>query len=290
MTDAHALAGQIRKDLWSIRDFYEEALNPPRLTSGIKLPTQPVPDDRIKYAAKVVPHSPPPVDLAVIEARQKAHHDLLHYTRIIQFEVTDINGGTIQTRVDGGDIASLAVFIDTWAVHLVEQTSEGEMAAADFAKHAKTLRRMARPDRRDWMPIGECPVTVADAEGNPVPCGEQVRAYDRTVDEGYTVGEFGTERKLKRIQFIRCPGCGTEDTLAWWMSQIVPEGSDLAHADAVIACVVSRTFQPLTHEQLRQWAARGFVMRHGKDTKGRTLYSSKAVLAYAQHQIKEEAA
>ena len=48
MTDAHDLAGQIRKDLWTIRDFYEEALNPPRLTSGIKLPTQPLPDARMK--------------------------------------------------------------------------------------------------------------------------------------------------------------------------------------------------------------------------------------------------
>jgi hypothetical protein len=74
------------------------------------------------------------------------------------------------------------------------------------------------------------------------------------------------------------------------MSQIVPEGSDLAHADAVIACVTMRTFQPLTHGQLRQWAYLGNIQRHGKDTKGRTLYSSKAVLAYAQHQIKEEAA
>ena len=281
MTDVSNLAGEIRRDLWTIRDFYDEALNPPRLTSGIKLPTQPVPDDRMKYAAKVVPHSPPPVDLAVIEARQKAHHDLLHYTRIIQFEVTDINGGTIQARVDGGSIASLAAFIDTWAVHLVEQTSEGEMAAADFAKHARTLRRMARPDRRDWMPIGECPVTVADADGNPVPCGEQVRAYDRTVDEGYTVGEFGTERKLKRIQFIRCPGCGTEDTLAWWMSQIVgnPDAKPLVTADELIGIVARDLNRVLTHEQIRQWASRNKIPRAGRDVKGRVLYDHTVIVA-----------
>jgi hypothetical protein len=143
-------------------------------------------------------------------------------------------------------------------------------AAADVVSEleasAHDLRAIAVPVHKDWQAIGDCPILIGDD-----PCGAKVRAY---ADRGQ----------------IKCLKCGTEDTLGWWMSQIVPEGSDVAHADAVIACVTSRTFRPISHEQLRQWASRRFILRHGKDTKGRTLYSSLAVLAYAQDGQKEVAA
>jgi hypothetical protein len=125
------------------------------------------------------------------------------------------------------------------------------------------------------MALGECPVTVADAQGNSVPCGTPLRAYP---DEDET------------HRFVKCHGCGTEDTIEWWMSQIVPEAADHTHAKAIIACVAMRTGTLVTDTLLWKWASRGFIQRHGKDLKGRTLYSSAAVLAYVQHQIKEEAA
>lgn len=269
MSDDYQMVGSIRRSLVSIRDHYDEALIPPSRVT-IKEPTKAVTGDKMKYAGKTMRHSPPPVDLAVVQARIDTHSDLSHFCRVILFEVTDINGNPIQTKLRPDDPIMLAWFIDTWAQRMVEQVPlEAARCEADLAKHARTLRGMAFPERRDWMPIGECPVTVADADGNSVPCGAKVRAY--------------TDKR-----FIQCPGCGTEDTLAWWMSQIAPEGADLAHIDAVIACVVARTFKTLTHAQVRQWKARGFIKAHGKDTKGRTLYSSAAVLAYAQHQIREE--
>jgi hypothetical protein len=64
----------------------------------------------------------------------------------------------------------------------------------------------------------------------------------------------------------------------------------VAPAESVIAFVSLRTAQALTHAQLRQWAARGFVQRHGRDERGRTLYRASAVLAWAKDQIQEEAA
>lgn len=269
MTDDYQTVGSIRRSLVSIRDHYDMALIPPS-RAGIKEPTKAVTGEKMRYAGKIMRHSPPPADLAVIQARMDAHSDLSHYCRVILFEVTDINGNPIQTKLRPHDPIMLAWFIDTWAQRLVEECPlEAVVCERDLAKHARTLQRMALPDRRDWMPIGECPVTVADADGNSVPCGAKVRAYqDR--------------------HFISCPGCGTEDTLAWWMSQIAPEGADLAHIDAVIACVVARTFKTLTHAQVRQWKARGHIKAHGRDGKGRTLYSSAAVLAYVQHQTKEE--
>jgi hypothetical protein len=74
------------------------------------------------------------------------------------------------------------------------------------------------------------------------------------------------------------------------MSQIVPEGSDKATATEVIAYVAMRGSQIIHHDQIRKWASLGHILRHGKDVKGRTLYSSSAVLAYAQQQTKEEVA
>lgn len=272
MSDNYELVGSIRSALLAISDHYDMALIPAKMTAGVKLPTAPSPDSHMKYAGKVYAESPAPTNLDVIETRRRTHADLLHYTRVIQFEVTDIDGGTIATRIDGGNVDELCDFIGRWADRLAtECPAEAERAASDLAAHGRKLKGHALPNKRDWMPVGDCPVTVADADGNSVQCGAKVRAY--------------TDK-----QFIQCPECGTEDTLAWWMSQIVPEGSDTATATQVIAYVAMRGSLILHHDQIRKWASLGHIQRHGKDVKGRTLYSSSAVLAYAQDRVKEEVA
>lgn len=291
MTDIYQTVGSIRRSLVSIRDHYDMALIPPSRV-GMKEPTKAVTGEKMKYAGKTMRHSPPPVDVGVLQARIAAHSDLSHYCRVILFEVTDINGRPIQTKLRPDDPVMLAWFVDTWAQRLVEQVPlEAEVCERDLAKHARVLKHLALPSRRDWMPIGDCPVTIADADGNSVPCGAKVRAYDRTeVESSWSSSSETSERKLKRIQFIKCPGCGTEDTLGWWMSQIMPEGSDLATATEVITYVAMHAGVIIRHDQIRQWASRDHIQRHGKDDKGRTLYSSGAVLAYAKDQIEEEAA
>lgn len=267
----HEMVGTIRDHLNTITTHYDMALIPPT-RPAIKLPTAPSPDAKIKYAPKGMKEAPAPVNLDALDARRDTTQDLRYWIGFIYDEIRDHNDDHIRTLVDGDNIASMADHISRWAYHVVTQyPDDAENLHRDMRKHAGRLKQLAYPTAREWMPIGDCPITVADDQGNSVVCGAKVRAYPEK-------------------QFIECPGCGTNDTLSWWVSQIVPEGSDLAHADAVIACVVSRTLHPLTHEQLRQWASRGFVNRHGKDTKGRTLYSSRAVLAYAQNQTREEVA
>lgn len=257
MTDSPTLAGRIRRDLYAIADLYDEALEPVRRAAGSHVTASKEP--------------PLPIGAHILDVRREAANDLAYWARFLLDEVRDVDGETLQHGPTSTDVVDLVPFVARWADWLeAHMADDAENLAGDAEKHAKALRGITDPNRRDWLPIGECPVTVADAQGNAVACGAKVRAYP--------------ER-----QFIACPGCGTEDTLAWWMSQIVPEGSDLAHADAVIACVTSRTFRPLSHELLRKWASLGHVRRHGKDAKGRTLYSSAAVLAYAQNQTKEAA-
>jgi hypothetical protein len=169
----------------------------------------------------------------------------------------------------GTDTEALAVFLERHAEWLSRHPAATE-AADEIQTASRHVRAVAIPVRREWLPIGDCPVEVLEVDQRR-PCGGRVRAYpDR--------------------QFIRCPDCGTEDTLNWWMTQVIPQGSDLAHADAVITFVVSRTFRPLSHQQLRQWATRGLVQRHGRDPKGRTLYSSRAVMDYVTNGTKETTA
>jgi hypothetical protein len=168
------------------------------------------------------------------------------------------------------DTNGLCLFLERHAQWLSGHPAAPD-AITELRQAANQVRTLAVPKRRDWLPIGDCPVTIANPQGNPTPCAGKVRAYPNR-------------------QFIRCPHCGTEDTLAWWMSQIIPEGSDLGNADTVIAFVVSRTFRPISHEQLRQWATRGQVLRHGRDVKGRTLYSSHATLDWVVNQTREAAA
>lgn len=268
MKEHYELVGSIRTALTAITDYYDMALIPATRPT-IKLPTTPSPDAKIKYAPRGMKEAPAPTSLDALDARRETSNDLRYWVGFIFDEIRDHNDDHIRTVVNGDSIKAMTDHISRWADHIVTQfPDDADNLNQEMRKHASKLRGLAYPDRRDWMPIGDCPVTVADAAGNSVQCGAKVRAYAEK-------------------QFIECPNCGTNDTLAWWMSQIVPEGSDLAHADAVIACVVSRTFQPLTHEQLRQWASRDHIKRHGKDTKGRTLYSSSAVLAYATKQIEE---
>lgn len=260
------LAGQIRQNLYHILDLYDETLEPVKRANGSQI--------------KASKEPPLPISAHILDIRNATRTDLINWAGFILDEIRDINGNPLTNRLVTATPTALVPFIATWVDHIISDfPDDANLIATKTSRHVQALLgitglaiekgQIVIRAPRDWIPIGDCPVTVADAEGNSVVCGAMVRAH---ADKS----------------FIECPSCGTNDTLSWWMSQIVPEGSDLAHADAVIACVVSRTFQPLTHEQLRQWASRGYVNRHGKDTKGRTLYSSRAVLAYAQHQTKEE--
>jgi hypothetical protein len=205
----------------------------------------------------------------LISLRHDVTTTLADWTRVV------VEDRGITHRIPlGTDTEALAVFLERHAEWLSRHPAATEVAD-EIQTASRHVRAVAIPVRREWLPIGDCPVEVltgvGDAGVERRPCGGRVRAYPNR-------------------QFIRCPDCGTEDTLGWWMTQVIPQGTDLAHADAVITFVVSRTFRPLSHQQLRQWATRGIVQRHGRDPKGRTLYSSRAVMDYVTNGTKETAA
>lgn len=246
MTDD--LVGQIRRSLWAIRDHYEGALDGPRRGASIG-------------GGAGTREPPAPGSLEAMQARAACHADLLHYTRVIQFEVVSIDGELIQTKVDGDDINRLAAFIDTWAGQLVEQTSEGHQCVADLDHHAHQLKALALPDRKDWVSVGHCPLTVAK-DGESVECGTRLRAYPGR-------------------NFITCRGCGHEDTLGWWRSRILGHRPTLVTATDLVDILFIDARIAIEVETVRQWAHRGKVTRcYGPRRKGEPwLYDWARVIA-----------
>ena len=208
---------------------------------------------------------PPPVPLHTIDVRAECCDRLAGWALMIA-ETKDLH-----PRINVRDAPLLARFVEKWAQWLSTHEAGG-LCEAELTDSAQKITRLASPERRDYLVIGVCPVSVA-VDGSPAPCGGQVRAY--------------TERNL-----IQCRRCGTEDTLAWWESQIVPnlEAKALLTGSEVCIVVHRQTTQVVAESTVRQWAVRGFVQRHGKDTKGRTLYSWLAVVMYVQSGQREVAA
>jgi hypothetical protein len=65
---------------------------------------------------------------------------------------------------------------------------------------------------------------------------------------------------------------------------IVPnlEDKPLLTVAELVMLLHQKTGRQIPEGTIRQWATTGHIKRHGKDSKGRTLYDRAAVLAYVQ--------
>lgn len=250
MTDADRLEQSIRDATFAIAADWADSLHGRRQTAGVGFTTG-------------TKSPPPPVPLATLDDRAQACDRLAGWVMVIA------DDRDLHTGLDRGDAVGMARFVSTHAAWLAEHEA-GPDAARELVDSAAKLARLARPERREYIVIGECPVTVASPEGESVPCGARVRAY--------------TEKNI-----IRCPRCETEDTLEWWESRIVPNLVDLPllTAGELLVYLHRETGVAYTETAIRQWAARGYIRRHGRDVRSRTLYDRAAVLAFAQDRTKE---
>jgi hypothetical protein len=208
---------------------------------------------------------PPPVALSTLDDRAECCARLAGWALVV------IDEPDLHPKLDALDAVMLARFVDTHAGWFAEHPA-GLDVARELGDSARKIERLARPERRDYVVIGECPRTVASAEGEQVMCGRLVRAYPE-----------------KNI--IKCPGCGHEDTLAWWESVIVPNLAEkaLLTVGELVMYLHREAGQQVTEDQIRQWASRGRIRRHGRDGRGRTLYDRVAVLAWVNVREREAA-
>jgi hypothetical protein len=204
---------------------------------------------------------------------------------------TALVDGNRHRRLRGDDAVGLARFVSTHAQWLASHEA-GSEAAREITDSARKIARLAHPERRDYVVIGDCPETVA-LNGESVACGGQIRAKmvqaDGPEHPGLSEAEQNDRLRETLDQVVaRCGGCGREDTVSWWESRIVPdlEAEDLLTASQLVVFIHQRTRQVVTEEAIRQWAVRGFIRRHGRD-RNRTLYDRNAVLAWVRTRTKE---
>ena len=251
MTDAHDLAGQIRRDLYGIVDNYDEALEPARRANGSQV--------------KATREPPLPIGAHVLDVRAEAHRDLMYWTRFLLDEVKDVNGDPIQHGPLTIEPAALVPFIATWVDWLITNApDDADNLAAEAAKHSRELRQLAAPQRPEWVSLGACPLDVDSPDG-PTPCGGQVRAMP---------GEDG------QMAEATCRGCGVNAVVTWWERVLMPEASRLVTASELPEFVRHQFGKVIKDATVRKWIERHVIEAAGADEKGRTLYDKGAV-AYA---------
>lgn len=238
MTDPTEIENRLRHDLWTIMSLWDELLIP---SSGA--------GQRVKASKE----PPMPISAHILDVRRTAVADLAFWAKVIhdKRELTD--------SLDLGDVFATGRLIERHAAWLVDNEDADPGACHDVARIARDVRKIARPERREWVSLGECPVTLA-RNGEQVVCGTEVRAYPDT-------------------DFVRCPGCGTEDTRDWWRSKVIGTRPRLVTAVQLVDVLILDVRVSVDVATVRQWVKRGKVTKAGKDERGRTLYDWAQVIA-----------
>jgi hypothetical protein len=159
----------------------------------------------------------------------------------------------------GTDVPGMILFLERHARWLSGHEA-GQDAADEVADWSRKVQSAVAPIRRDWMPLGTCPLEV-EVGGVLGVCGGQVRAYPE--------------------QDPRCMDCGTEAVASWWERVMFPDAevAEMVTADELVL-VLHRAFggTPVKPSTIRQWIKRGVIVASGRDEKGRTLYDRGAVV------------
>lgn len=194
--------------------------------------------------------APMPVSQTVLDVRAQTLASLNGWCRVVM-EDRDLH-----TFLGRDDAPQLCAFLRRHARWFSGHEAAGD-AIEELHGHAVEVRKVARPSRRDWTWIGDCPVTLAH-EGEQVVCGEPVRAYP--------------ERP------IVCRGCGTEDTVWGWLDRIVgPHG--LVTAEQLIPILRKRLGIAAQRATIRSWVKRGIIHATGEhDAQGRALFDRVTVM------------
>jgi len=273
VTDVDRVERDLAEACWTIAADWDASLHGKREAPGVG----PVKGTR---------EAPMPVPVGTLDDRAECTSRLASWALLV-LEERDL-----QSSLDGFDAIALARFVSTHAQWLASHDA-GTEAARELTDSARKITRLARPERRDYVVIGDCPRTVASPEGESVQCCGRVTAKmvqtDAPEHPGLTEDD---KRDLMRETLgtvvAKCQRCEHQDTVNWWESQIVPdlEAEDLLTAAQLVVFVHQKTRQVITEDAIRQWATRGFIRRHGRD-QNRTLYDPNAVLAWVRTRTKE---
>lgn len=157
----------------------------------------------------------------------------------------------------GTDVKGMCEFLARHAQWFAGHEA-AEVAAEELRLWAHKVRTATAPARKDWISVGECPVTIG-VDGESVVCATTVRVYPHSQGD------------------IRCRGCGTSDTIDGWVLRIVGQ-QPMVTAEQLITILHKRLGMVVTTKAVRQWVSRGMIRPEGTDEQGRNLYDRNHVL------------
>lgn len=182
--------------------------------------------------------------------------------------------GLQHAKVDGRSIDDLTHFLDRWASWLTEHDAweEVQREVGEILDRVKACLPRGRPDSV-W--IGDCPVTLGQ-DGERITCETPIRVHPDTP--------------------IKCPGCGTEDTLDGWTVRIVGSHQPVT-AEQLIPVLKKQLGIVVTRQTIRVWVHRKIIEplrdEHGlsrTDDSDRVLFDRYAVFRALTHRHERSAA
>jgi len=233
------LAAQIREDLATILDHYDDALEPTKGGSGSHV--------------KASKEPPLPISANVLDARAMCRSRLGGWTRVV-LEECELN-----TIFYSSDVPALAEFLTTHADWLAGFEA-GRDAASEIAQSAQELKAITHPRVKTWMKIGTCPLKV-ECDGEQDVCGGLVRAYPDKDPKCQKCGTDGVVAWWERVMF---PEMGVMHRFV-----TAPELITFLHQQ------IGRRVAEVT---IRQWLNKGLIDSTGKDPDGRNLYDKREVI------------
>lgn len=200
-----------------------------------------------RYCTDKSAESKMPLAEAVLDVRAQARACLNGWCRVVM-EDRDVLG---PLKDDPRDMARWLRIHARW----MSGHEAGPVMMEELQDQAAEVRRVARPQRRDWTWIGDCPVTMADC-GEVIVCGAPIRVWPEKP--------------------IRCANCGTEDTLDGWILRLVGTNG-LVTSDQLVPILRRRMGIAVTKAAIRQWVKRGVIHSSGVDEQGRAVFDRVAV-------------
>ena len=192
--------------------------------------------------------------------------------------IIEDRGITTDAVPDGHDVPGLCDFLTRHADWL-----SGQEYAPDCRDEVHDLAgrcaNVAFPKRRESMSLGRCPLEIPDEHDVLETCGGDVRA--RTSDEAHVDGKV----------WAVCSRCGEPGPADWWAERMYVDGetSPLVTINELIGVIAYRLQITVTHEQVRQWKARGKIHEAGRDQKGRVLFEHEKVIDAIRSDLRRQA-
>lgn len=281
-----ALTATVRKDLDTIRNGWRHVLDPidaPTTTGSIGATVRAATEDDVELPPDARFDTP-----LVLAFWVRAAID--EWPAILQTLQDDGRGGvhlvTTET-IDCTDVPAMAQLLHREAERIAGWVAAdrdyGATFAAEVAKVARAVAKVAWPPKGDRIVIGECPdcgrrvrVKAPDWHRRPMRVPQPTTDARRYADWVWIVPEDAAW-EADRDKPIACR-CGVEDNLDGWRERIAGP-SPLLTADQVVVEVrqhLGLRYEPAT---VRQWHRRGLIKAEGYSAQGHALYDRTQVLA-----------